>query len=226
MSRTVLVTGASRGLGLEFVRQLRDRGDRVLAACRGGPSAAIDALGAEFLPLDAASEASIDALGRRLDGRPVDVLINNAGVSSEARTVAALTGAELARVFQVNAFAPILVARAVLPSLRAGRGRVVFSLSSQLASLANNTAGGSSYAYRASKAALNMLNLQLAHELRAEAGFCCVAVHPGWVKTDMGGPQAPMTPEQSVSSMLATLDRLTPEWSGRFVNHDGTPMPW
>lgn len=225
MARTVLITGASRGLGLEFVRQLRARGDNVLAACRGAPPSAVDALGAEFLPLDAAGDASIDALGRRLASRPIDVLINNAGVSSEAKTIAALSGAELSRVFQINAFAPILLARALLPSLRAGRGRTVFNLSSQLASLANNTSGGSSYAYRASKAALNMLNLQLAHELRPE-GICCVAVHPGWVRTDMGGPQAPLSPEQSVSSMLATLDRVAPDWSGRFINHDGTALPW
>ena len=225
MARTILITGASRGLGLEFVRQLRARGDRILAACRAGPRTELEALGAEFIPLDASSEASISGLPRLLGDSPLDILINNAGVSSEAKAIAALTGPELARVFQVNTFAPILIARALLPNLRAGRGRVIFSISSQLASLTNNTSGGSSYAYRASKAGLNMLNLQLAHELKPE-GFCCVAVHPGWVRTDMGGPQAPLSPPESVASMVRTLDGLTPADTGRFMNHDGKPMPW
>lgn len=227
MSRTIVVTGASRGIGLELVAQLRARGDTVLAACRSGQMPVSH--GAEVLRLDVADPASVESFAASLRGRPIDVLINNAGVSSPAKTLADLTGEELSRVFSINTFAPLMLTRALLPNLRAGSGRTVFNITSQLASLTNNTSGTSTYAYRASKAALNMLTLQLAHELRPE-GFCCVMVHPGWVKTDMGGPQAPLSPAQSAANMIALLGSLTPpmstEMSGRFLNHDGAPMPW
>jgi len=221
MSHTFLITGASRGIGLEFTRQLRAAGHAVIATTRNGKP--IDPA-TETLPLLADDEISIAALAKALDGRPIDVLINNAGVSSDARDLATVTLAELDRVFRVNAFAAILVAKALLPSLRLGTRKTIVNISSQLGSITNNT-GGSSYAYRASKTALNQLTVCLANELKAD-GFCCVAMHPGWVKTDMGGPNAPLTPEQSVTNMHKTIDALTPADTGRFLNHDGKPLPW
>lgn len=221
---TSLVTGANRGIGLEICRALRARGDAVIATTRTGHDDALRALGCDVVALDVGDAASIDALPNVLGGRAIDVLYNNAGVSSEAKTLATVTQAELARVFAVNAFAPLLVARVLLPALRGGSRRVVLNVSSQLASIANNT-GGSSYAYRASKTALNQLTVCLSNELRGE-GFCCVCVHPGWVRTDMGGPQAPMLPPDSARHMIALADRLSPTDTGKFLNFDGAAMPW
>ena len=228
---TYLITGANRGIGLELVRQLKARGDHVLATTRTGKDDQLAALGAMVLGLEASSEESIAALGAAVEAAlaeggatPIDVLINNAGVSSDDERLSSLSFEELTRVFTVNAFAPLLIARACLPALRAGRRRVVCNVSSVLASIAQNS-GGSSYPYRGSKAALNQLTVCMANELRPEH-FCCVCVHPGWVKTDMGGPKAPMLPEDSARHLIALTDRLTPNDSGRYFNYDGAALPW
>lgn len=222
MPSTYLVTGASRGIGAELVRQLASRGDRPFATLR--PPASPPAGAARTLPLEVTDQASIDALARSLEGAALEVLINNAGVSSQSATLALTTSEELARCFAINATSPVMVARALLPNLRAGSRRLIVNISTQLASITNNS-GGSSYAYRASKTALNQLTVCMANELRAD-GFTVVAMHPGWVKTDMGGPKAPLSSEQAVADILATIDRLTPADSGRFLNYDGGPMPW
>lgn len=223
---TYLITGGNRGLGLEFARQLSKRSGVTIIATARDVARATDLarLVHQVLPLDVQDEESIRVLGKRLADRPIDVLINNAGVSSDQKTVESLTQAELRRVFDVNAFGPMLVARHVLAGLRAGERKTVFNITSLLGSIAGNS-GGSSYAYRASKAALNMFTVSLANELRGE-GFTCVAVHPGWVQTDMGGPSAPLTVEQSVTAMLKILDGLKPGDTGRFFDHDGTTIPW
>lgn len=223
---TYLITGANRGIGLEFARQLARRDGVTLIGTARDPAKAgeLSRLVHEVVPLDVADERSIADLGQRLNGRPIDVLINNAGISGEAKRLADVTMAELVRVFTVNAFAPVLVSRALMDNLRAGKRRVVFNITSQLGSIANND-GGSTYSYRASKTALNQLAVCMANELRPE-GFTCVAVHPGWVQTDMGGKNATLTPEQSVTGMLRLLDGLTPAQSGKFFNYDGGALPW
>jgi NAD(P)-dependent dehydrogenase (short-subunit alcohol dehydrogenase family) len=221
MANTVLITGASRGIGRELAAQYAARGDAVIATRRGGGE---PLKGVEFLTLEATDQGSIDALAGALKGRAIDVLINNAGVSSEAKSLEMLTAAELARCFAVNATAPMMVIKALMGNLRAGRRKAVVNISTQLASIANNT-GGSSYPYRASKSALNQLTVSLANELRPE-GFTCVAMHPGWVRTDMGGPRAPLSVEQAAGHIVGTIDRLGPEDSGLFVSYDGTPLPW
>jgi NAD(P)-dependent dehydrogenase (short-subunit alcohol dehydrogenase family) len=124
----------------------------------------------------------------------------------------------------VNSFAPILVAKAMLANLRAGHRKTIVNISSQLGSITNNT-GGSSYGYRASKAALNQLNRSLSNELASER-FTCAVVHPGWVRTDMGGSNADLTTEQSVASMVRVFDAFTPARNGSFLNYDGTTLPW
>lgn len=226
---TILVTGATRGIGLEFVRQLVARGDRVIASVRDPKKAgSLDEFKGRgdvtLVALDVSNPLSIEGLGARLGDTPIDVLINNAGVSSPQKTLETVTADELARVFQINAFAPLLVTRSVLPCLNRGTRKLVCQVTSQLASIHNNT-GGSTYAYRGSKAALNQLNKSLSVEL-APAGFTCVAIHPGWVRTDMGGPSAHLSPEESVAHMLRTLDTLTIEDTGRFLNFDGATLPW
>lgn len=223
----MIVTGASRGIGLEMCRVLATRGDRVIATARATTPALAElasAHGVEVMELEVTDAGSINALAKRLSGRPIDALINNAGVSSTAKSITELTMEELQRVFAINASAPMLVAAALLPNLRLGARKVVMNISSQLASIANNK-GGSTYPYRASKTALNQLTVCMANELRAD-GFCCVCVHPGWVKTDMGGPNAPLLPPESAGYLIRLLDGLTPAKSGAFLNYDGAAMPW
>jgi NAD(P)-dependent dehydrogenase (short-subunit alcohol dehydrogenase family) len=225
---TYLITGANRGIGLEFVRQLIARGDAVIGTARDLAALSAEARavpGVRWVALEVADPASIDSLPSRLDALgSIDVLINNAGVSSTAKTLAELTGIELHRVFAVNTFAPLLVTKALMPLLTAGGRKLIVNITSQLGSITNNT-GGSTYAYRASKTGLNQLNASLANELRP-AGFTCLAMHPGWVQTDMGGKQATLTPETSVRHLLGVIDKAEPAMSGRFFNYDGTPLPW
>ena len=222
---TYFITGASRGLGLEFVRQLRARGDTVLGTVRGKDAEReLGVLGAKALTVDVADPISIEEVGRAVGTHPIDVLINNAGVNSEAKRLADLEAQELERVFLINAVAPLMVARAVLPALRAGKQKKIVNISSDMGSIAHNS-GGSSYAYRGSKAALNMLSTCMANELRRD-GFICIALDPGWVRTDMGGSGAPLAPQESVSKMLQLIDGLKPDQSGGYLDLEGRRVPW
>ncbi len=225
MAQTYLITGANRGIGLEYATQVRARGDTVIATCRDATKAAeLKATGAEVTELDVTSEQSIADLGKFLGERAIDVLINNAGVSSTSKSLADCTQEELARVLLINSIAPILVTKAVLPALKKGTGKLIVHISSQLGSIANNS-GGSSYGYRASKAALNQFNRSLSAEF-APLGFHTLCMHPGWVRTDMGGPNATLSTEESVKSMLAVLAKAREVASGSFLNFDGKPLPW
>lgn len=225
MAQTYLVTGSNRGLGLEFVKQLSARGDVVIGTVRDVAKAREEGdHAASLVPLELTDAGSIDALPEHLGDRAVDVLINNAGVGSDTNTLSKVRMDELQRVFAINSFAPILVTKAVLPNLKKGSRKLVVNVSSQLGSITNNS-GGSSYAYRGSKAAINMLTVSLHNELKGE-GFSCVVVHPGWVQTDMGGPNAPLKPEQSVASLIKLIDKLSTTDSGKFFNYDGSILPW
>jgi len=225
MAQTYLITGASRGIGLEFVRQLTTRGDRVLATARDTRKAGdLAKTPARVLNLDVSSTTSISSLSDQVRAEPIDIMINNAGVSATSKSITSVTAEELQGVFLINSIAPMLVARTVLPNLRAGKRKLIVNISSQLGSITNNR-GGFSYGYCASKAALNMLTVSLANELKPE-GFCCIALHPGWVKTDMGGPGAPLSPEQAVGHMLATIDKLVASDTGKFLQYDGRTLPW
>lgn len=223
---TYFITGASRGIGLELARQLRARGEMVFGTVRQQSSAAaLDAIGATPVLLSVDQPDSIASLPQRIGAdTPIDCLINNAGVSSTSKSLADLSAAELQRVLMINAIAPMLVTQALAANLRAGRGRIIAHITSQLGSIANNT-GGSSYGYRASKTALNQFNKSLANELGPQ-GFVCVALHPGWVRTDMGGPNATLSISDSASSLIKVLDRLSPAENGQFLNYDGSPIPW
>jgi len=229
---TVLVTGAARGLGLEFVRQYAADGWTVLAGCRNPQGAeALSAIGGDVhaYPLDVTSDESCAALAGMLAGRPIDLLVNNAGMARRGprRTnvgLAETDTAEFAEILQINTIGPFRVTRALLPCLRAGKGRMVATVSSRMGSIALNV-GGSSYAYRASKAAVNAVNKCFAIELAPE-GFTCVVLHPGWVRTDMGSAEADIDADESVRGMRSVLARLTPADSGNFYNYDGAPLPW
>jgi NAD(P)-dependent dehydrogenase (short-subunit alcohol dehydrogenase family) len=228
---TVLITGATRGIGLEFVHRYLQRGAEVIATARDRTRAdGLKALASpklRVMPLDVEDPLSISGLSELVGDEPIDLLINNAGITSSSKNLGALEAAELSRAFMVNSIAPMLVTRALLDNLRNGKGRKLVHITSQLGSIANND-GGSSYGYRASKAALNQFNRSLAAELSKEIGakFTTVAVHPGWVRTDMGGPRADLSVEEAVGHMMKTIDGVTPGQSGAFLNYDGKALPW
>ena len=224
--RTLLVTGAHRGLGLEFARQYQAAGWKVIGTAREPQTASeLKALGVRVEALDVASAESVAALAQRLADVPIDLLINNAGVSgSGGKPLQEVDLAEYERVMAVNAIGPVRVTQALLPNLRAGRGRQIVSITSILGSITGNTGGGF-WGYRESKAALDMFVRSLAAELKAE-GFVCIAMHPGWVKTDMGGPDAELTPEQSIAGMRKVIDGLKAADTGSFFQHDGATVPW
>lgn len=228
-ARTVLITGANRGLGLEFSKQYHAAGWKVIATARHPDEAAeLKALGegVRIVPLDVTKPGSVAALAATLATTPIDLLINNAGqgVGLEPGSLGALKIDDFDRVLQVNAIGPVRVTQALLPNLRAGAGKTIVGISSGLGSLDWNRSGGF-YGYRESKAALQMFMRSLAAELKPE-GFICIALIPGWVKTDMGGPDAPLTPQESVAGMRKVLDGLKPEDTGKFWSHDGTIVPW
>lgn len=225
MAREVLLTGANRGIGLEFARQLAARGDRVVATCRN-PEAATElaALDVQVEALDVSDGASIERMSALYEERPLDLLINNAGVGVGHRPLGEVDYAEMEAFFRVNALGPLRLAETLLPALERGEQRTIVSLTSRVGSIQDNTSGGS-YAYRASKAALNAITKSLALDL-ADTGFTCVVLHPGWVQTDMGGARAPLSTDESVAGMLQVVDGLGREDSGSFFDYTGEALPW
>ncbi len=223
--KTVLVTGANRGLGLEFVRQYQASGWRVIATARN-PAAATDlrALGVRVLQLDVADPASIAGLASKLEGQPIDLLINNAGIFPRVNTLADTDFDDVAQTLEVNLIGPMRVTLALLPNLRRAETRQIVSISSGLGSITNNDSGRY-YGYRESKAGLNMFTRSLAVELAGE-GFTCIVMSPGWVRTDMGGPNAQLAPQESIAGMRGVIDKLTPAATGTFWNYDGQQLPW
>ncbi len=223
--QTVLITGANRGLGLELARQMEAAGATVIGTARK-PEAAdeLKALGVRVEQLDVADAASVAALAERLSGESIDVLMNNAGIFPTRGKFEGEDPAVVLQVINVNTVGPLRVIQALLPNLRSGQRKLVMNMSSGLGSIANNE-GGSYAGYRSSKAALNMLTRTLAADLSDE-GFTFIAMSPGWVRTDMGGKNANLSPEQSVRGILATLAPLKSSDSGSYFNHDGKELPW
>lgn len=232
--RTVVITGAGRGLGLGLAGRIAAGGDRVIGTARR-PEAApeLAAVADRVIALDVADDDSIAAAATALaDLDHIDVLINNAGI--DARAVGAEADArgplDLSRehflaVVDVNAAGPLLVVRALLPQLQAATGALVLNVSSQLGAMTFGHRGGRDIAYNASKSALNMVTVRTATELEAH-GVALVAIHPGWVQTGMGGGSASLTVDESTQAMVDTLDGLTLADSGRFIRWDGTTHDW
>jgi NAD(P)-dependent dehydrogenase (short-subunit alcohol dehydrogenase family) len=222
---SVLITGASRGIGAGLARAVAGRGWSVLACARDpGAVPAIEGE-VERHPLDVVDPGSIARLAAALVGRPLDLLINNAGIYGQRDAALGRIDHEaFARVLATNTLGPVRLLEALLPSLRAGRGRTVVTVSSVMGSLAR-VGGPGALPYRTSKAAVNMAMRSIAQELAPE-GFTVVVVHPGWVRTDMGGPGAAIDVETSVRGLLALIDRLGPADSGRFFSYDGSELPW
>lgn len=225
---TVLITGANRGLGLEFARQYATADWRVIATCRVPDKAdALRALGPRVSVehLDVADLAATAALGRALAAETIDVLIANAGISV-AHDMAAATvtaGAEAwERTLRVNAMAPLALAGAFHAQVARSEQRKMIAITSRLGSMGANSNGGL-YAYRSSKAALNAVWRSLALD---HPDVIAVLLHPGWVRTDLGGSGALLDPEPSVAGMRRVIAHLGNGDSGRFYNYDGSPIPW
>lgn len=227
---TALVTGSNKGIGLEFCRQLTARGDRVIAACRQ-PSAELQALPVRVVTdVEVTSDASVGRLADAVAGTPPDWLILNAGVYYPAG-LGELDFERMRYEYDVDALGPLRVVQALLPHL--ARGAKIVLITSRMGSIGDNTSGGS-YGYRMAKAALNMAGVSLAHDLRPR-GVAVVMLHPGMVATDLLSsavgsrgtlPSGAVTPEVAVRDMLARIDALTLETSGRFLHRDGTVLPW
>ncbi len=224
-SSVVLITGANRGLGLELARQYKEAGWQVIGTARKPDSATeLGALDVDVVQLDVTDEESVARLAAELDGQPVDLLINNAGILAMHNTLLESDIDTVERVLDVNVLGPMRVTQALLPNLSAGEGKTIVNMTSGLGSLAQNESGRF-YGYRESKAALNMFSISLAVELR-DQGFIVVAMNPGWVQTDMGGEGAPLTPAQSVSGIRSVIEGLTPEDTGSFRVYSGGQEPW
>ena len=219
----ILIIGASRGIGFEFARQYREAGDRVVATARSDEGIAkLQAIGCKSFALDVTDAASVSGLARRIDGESFDVAIVNAGViGPRATALEAPSVADFDAVMRTNVLGPMQVIPQLAGALAPGAKLAV--LSSRMGSMGLRTSA-SSWLYRASKAAVNSVLKDVSLVLAERA--ICVAFHPGWVRTDMGGANADLPVEQSVGDMRATLARLAPADTGRFLNHDGQPLDW
>jgi NAD(P)-dependent dehydrogenase (short-subunit alcohol dehydrogenase family) len=226
-----VITGANRGIGAEFVRQLIARGDHVDAGARDPHAATalldLAARHADKLRVhgcDVSDDASVRGFAQALGDVAVDVLVNNAGVMGKMQSLEALDLEDVKHTFDVNALGAVRVTRALLAHLEHAKTRRVVQITSGMGSITDNASGGA-YGYRMSKAGLNMANKSMSVDLRAR-GFTCVVINPGWVKTDMGGAGATITAEDSVRKMLAIIDGLTPEQTGSFLNFRGGTYPY
>jgi NAD(P)-dependent dehydrogenase (short-subunit alcohol dehydrogenase family) len=232
MSLRVFITGANRGLGLEFARQFVAQGARVFAAARKPRGSELGPLADEYpgrlslITLDVTNEQELQAAVASVRGQTdaLDLLINNAAINPRGIGLGKYTSAAMLEALHTNAVAPILIGQAFLELLRRGSNPKVINISTQVGSFTWNKAGNSPL-YASSKAALNMLTRAFAREAIGE-GVITIAVHPGWVQTDMGGGGAPLTPTQSVQHLRALIERLTPADNGQFFNYDGQPHPW
>jgi NAD(P)-dependent dehydrogenase (short-subunit alcohol dehydrogenase family) len=214
----VLITGANRGLGLEFARQYKEQGWDVLATARD-VSPELSALGVEVEKLEMSDLDAIERFGRRIES--LNLLIANAGTYGPREVRDAKAGREWAETFVVNTIAPFLLAQSVLPAVKSARGKLI-AVSTKMGSIADNTSGGF-IAYRSSKSALNSAWRSLAVD---NPDVVCAVLHPGWVQTRMGGSTAPLEPEESIAGMRRVIDSVGPEQSEGFFAYDGAEVPW
>ncbi|NIA72142.1 SDR family oxidoreductase [Pelagibius litoralis] len=223
----VLITGANRGLGLEFVRSFAADGWRVHACARNIEKAKkVKALSGDVIchKLDVTNGLKVASLARELADEPLDLLINNAGVYGPRTGFGETDYEEWASVLQVNTMAPLRVVERFVGVLEKSAGKTIVNISSRMGSIASNSSG-SSYIYRSSKAALNMVTRGLSVDLGPK-GFTVISFHPGWVQTDMGGESADIPAEDSIAGMRKVIAGLTPEDNGKFFNYDGSEIDW
>jgi len=228
---SILITGTNRGIGLEFVKHYLKNNEKVIATCRNRNSAK-DLLELEnttnnlsLLELDVSKPNSIDEFTSKIANQPIDTFINNAGVFGPRNIeFGNFNAKEWLDVFNINTIAPLLITQKILKNLRLGKNKKLAFISSKVGSIEDNTGGGM-YIYRTSKTALNQVIKSLSIDLKEE-NLIAVALHPGWVQTDMGGPNALIDTKTSVKGMAEVIDNLAPKNSGKFYNYDGSPIPW
>ena len=223
--RTVLITGANRGLGLEFARQFQEAGAIVIGTARHPDEAEeLRELGVRIEQLDVTDPGSVAGLAKRIGDVALDILINNAGIFGAAGRLKDVDPEQYGRVFEVNCLGAMRVTQALLPALDRGDGKFIMNISSSAGSIDRNRGGGM-YGYRESKAALNMFTRSIAGELKKK-GFTCIAMDPGWVRTDMGGANATLSPEESIRGMLTVIENTGIEQTGSFLRYSGAEVPW
>ena len=229
----VLITGSNRGIGLGLVSAYISKGAHVIASCRTPENVKeLESLRRshgdrlKILQLDVTKKKQLVSLDEELGDRKIDILYLNAGVTGGRKAVpfGELKSQEWGEVLLVNSIAPILVAQRMLPRIKRSGSKTIAILTSQMGSIGNNTSGGS-YIYRSSKAALNAGAKSMALDLKG-IGVKVILLHPGWVQTDMGGPNAEITVEQSVAGMVTLIERLGIDESGSFFNYRGEILPW
>jgi NAD(P)-dependent dehydrogenase (short-subunit alcohol dehydrogenase family) len=227
---SILITGANRGLGLEFAKQYAEEGYRVFATARAPQEARELAALAKAHPalsvhaLVTSEPDSVAALARELAEQPLDILLNNAGVMGpKQQRLGRIDYAGMLDTFKVNSIGPLLVAEAFLENVAKSQRKLLAAVTSGMGSIADT--GGGSYAYRASKAALNMSYRNLALDLK-DRGIIAVVINPGWVQTDMGGAGAPLTPSASIAAMRKVFDALSLADTGKFLDYKGGTWPW
>ncbi|MGJ3247992.1 MAG: SDR family oxidoreductase [Elainellaceae cyanobacterium] len=217
---TYVITGANRGIGLEYCRQLQNRGDDVIAICRS-PSDDLKALGVRIEDgVDVTSDSEVEHLAKRLQDTPIDVLINNAGIIERVK-LEALDFESIRRQFEVNAIGALRVTSRLLPNLQSGSK--VILMTSRMGSIGDNTSGNS-YGYRMSKAAMSMAGKSLSHDLKPN-GVAVAILHPGMVSTRMTGFSGIST-EEAVKNLLQRVGDLTLENTGTFWHSNGEVLPW
>jgi NAD(P)-dependent dehydrogenase (short-subunit alcohol dehydrogenase family) len=222
--KTVLITGANRGIGLALAQVHAARGDRVIAACRHG-SDELSRTGAQVeAGVDVSDDAAVAALARRLDGVHLDVLWLNAGIldRNALGSIDAAGFDSARRQFEVNALGPLRVAQALLPNL--GAGSKIGIITSRMGSIADNGSGGS-YGYRASKAAVNAIGKSLAVDLK-DRGIAVQLLHPGFVATEMVGGRGDLSPAQAAQQLVQRIDALELARTGTFLHSNGSELPW
>ena len=231
--KTTLITGANRGIGLEFSRQLAEDDWCVLACSRDlEKSDALNKLAAEYpeqitlYALDVTDHGQIEKLSQTLANKPIDLLINNAGVFPDIndRSFGQTDYDSWAHAFLVNTMAPLKMAEEFIAQITQSSRKTIVTITSKMGSVADNGRGGS-YIYRSSKSAVNMVIKSIAIDLESN-DIISVLLHPGWVRTDMGGPSGLISVEQSVSGMLSVIREVTSADSGKFIAYDGQIIPW
>lgn len=228
---TILITGANRGLGFELARQYAADGATVIAGCRSPAKAqSLQRLAdaskgiVTVLEVDVADTESVRGAAKRVTAARIDILINCAGViGTGGQTLGSFDYRDWMQVLEVNLMGPARISEAFLDRVAASERKLIVTITSGMGSLAD-TSGGY-IPYRTSKAAVNMLMRSAAMDLKTR-GISCVLINPGWVRTDMGGPNAQLAPEESVTAMRQVIARLGPADSGRFYNHDGREYAW
>lgn len=232
MSNTVLITGTNRGIGLELVRQYLADGWKVIAACRQ-PERAIElnrlaeAGRGELIiqPLDVGNQTQIKNLRAVLGDTPLDILINNAGVYGQKNGGFGAVDTDIwLETLRINVIAPMMMMEVFADAVAASAHRLIVNMSSKMGSMADNGSGGS-YVYRSSKAALNAVTVSAAVDLRPR-GITVIAMHPGWVRTDMGGPSALIDVGECATGMRRVLEALQHADSGKFLSYKGEEIPW